>query len=137
MDKHLKVVTDAIVRGELDSEIWKLEYAILTRKKAQERATIRGLQFGQTVWLNDNVHPKYLRGVECKVIKVNSVRVNLQAVQPGPHLQRFASGNLYGVKTGLITTEKPGYAKPVYKRAPESEAVTITKLDLGSMKGIV
>jgi hypothetical protein len=80
----------AIMSGQYDADLDTLTNVIRERRKQQEQVKGMFLRPGDRVCFNDKVRPKYLRGAQATVVKVNKTRA---VIQLDDKTGRFGTGN--------------------------------------------
>lgn len=86
-------VLDGIVGGQFDDQLDQLDSAIRARRKIVEARKLDGLKPGDTVRFNNRTKPKYLIGLEAKVIRINKTRAVVKITD------EFSAGRFHGEVT--------------------------------------
>lgn len=84
----VNTLINEIIDGEYDGDFEVIYEAIKSRRRAQEAGKALTFRVNDKVRFNSHARPKYLKGIEGVVIKVNGASV---VVKVGPEAGRFAN----------------------------------------------
>ena len=82
-------IATRILNGEADAEFDAVRAAIAQRQKMLASVKMTTFKVGDTVTFNQQTNPKYLRGQQAIISKVNQTTVTVDLVQP---MGRFSRG---------------------------------------------
>lgn len=97
-------VLDVIVSGSVDSHLDTIMDAVKLRREQINNSKILFLNIGDTVKFNSQASPKYLRGIEATISKINRTTVNVNISEDTWGARRYRGAK--NVRTPIAIIDK-------------------------------